>query len=335
MIAGIRRWGMPWPGDNVAALAEAAGAEAFCAGEFADHDAYLTVGEMVAGTSRAKVGTAVAYAFARSPFTHATSVRHLHLRAPGRIFLGLGSGTRRMNTEWFAAPFDPPLRRMAEMIGAIRAYLTAEKMATVRHGGDLYPIEAAIQAPVLGPIDVPILLGAFNRGMLRVAGTHADGVVGHGIFTDRWWTDVVDPALDAAAAAAGRDPAALHRWGWVITAVDDDDPARAERDARLMVAFYLTVKTYDSLVEHHGWQAEVAAIRAAFRATDLDGMAAAVSPEMLAAIAVCGTAASAKDQIAARRRLPDLGFFAPPSFMVSPRRRERYSRAAVELLGGR
>lgn len=324
-------WGMPWPGAELAQQAEQAGAKAFCAGEFADHHSYLTVGEMVDPTEKALIGTSVAYAYARSPFIHATAARHLHNRAHGRIFLGLGSGTRRMNADWFASPFDPPLRRMEEMVGAIRAYLTAESMSTVHVDGELYPINAAIRAPVLGAIDVPILLGAFNQGMLGVAGRVCDGVIGHGLFTDKWWAEMIDPRLDAAAKSADRDPDTLHRWGWVITSIDDDDPERAERDARLMVAFYLTVKTYDRLVELHGHASEIAELREAFRRTDLDGMAEAVPTPLLDAIALYGSIADARDRFATRNRLPDLRFHSPPSFMVSPRRRDRYAQAIIEF----
>jgi len=188
-------------------------------------------------------------------------------------------------------------------------------------------------APVLGAIDVPILLGAFNPGMLRVAGRVADGIIGHGLFTDRWWDEVVDPALAEGAAAAGRDDAGLQRWGWVITAVDDADPERAERDARLMVGFYVTVKTYDSLTTLHGWDTAVAEIRDAFRSGDMDAMADAVPADMLESTAVFGTTAEARDRLAARRRLPELRFHSVPSFLVSPRRSAAYSQSIVGLLG--
>ncbi|MGH3970523.1 MAG: LLM class flavin-dependent oxidoreductase, partial [Mycobacterium sp.] len=39
------RWGMPWPGVDVARQCEDAGAAAFCAGEFADASAYVTADE--------------------------------------------------------------------------------------------------------------------------------------------------------------------------------------------------------------------------------------------------------------------------------------------------
>lgn len=323
---------MPWPGAELARVAENAGCAAFCAGEFADRNAYVSLAEMAATTTTARIGTGVAYAFARSPFVHASAVRHVDKLATGRVFLGLGSGTRRMNQDWFATPADRALGRMADMVGAIRAYLTAENMQPVRHEGEFYPIDASIMAPVLGPVDVPIVLGAFNQGMLKVAGRVADGIIGHGLFTDRWWDETIDPNLAAGADAAGRDPSQLRRWGWVITCVNDDDPARAERDARLMIAFYVTVKTYDTLTTLHGWDDAVAEIRDAFRRTDIDAMAAAVPQEMLDAIAIHGTTADARDRITARRRLPELRFHSPPSFMVSPRRVEAYSQAIIDLL---
>jgi alkanesulfonate monooxygenase SsuD/methylene tetrahydromethanopterin reductase-like flavin-dependent oxidoreductase (luciferase family) len=327
-------WGLPWPGAEVAAQAERAGAAAFCAGEFADSNAYLTTGEMVADTERALVGPGIAYAFARSPFVHASALRHLSKRAPGRLFLGLGSGTRRMNTDWFAAQATEPVRRMEDLVGAVRAYLQAENGERVIHDGEFYQVKADIRAPVLGRLDVPILIGAFNRLMLRTTGRVADGVLGHGLFTDRWWDEIVRPEVDAGLQAAGRDEAAVRRWGWLITAINDDDPKRARRDARLQIAFYLTVKTYDPFAELHGWQEETAGIRAAFRTGDIEGMAAAVTDEMLDAIAICGTGEEARQRLAARKNLPELAFLSSPAFLVGERRREHYAASAVRLMSG-
>ncbi len=327
------RWGLPWPGSEIAAEAEAAGADAFCVGEFADHDAYVSLAEASANSSNARIGPAIAYAFTRSPWAHAAALRQIHRSAPGRLFLGLGTGTRRMNTDWFGVPFQPVLSRMEELIAAIRAFLSAENMQTVRFDGEHYRIAARIQAPVMGPIDVPILIGAFNRGMLGVVGRAADGVIGHGLFTDRYWEERVIPRIEESARKAGRDPDGLLRWGWLITAIDDDDPARAARDARRMIAFYLTVKTYDGLVDLHGWNEPVSAIRAAFAKGDTDGMAEAVTDEMLDSIAVHGTLDEARERLAARRSLPELCFSSAPAFLVSERRKAAYARGSIELFG--
>lgn len=325
------KWGMPWPGRELAQRAEAAGASAFCAGEFSDRDAYVTATEMALGTSAAMVGSGIAYAFARSPFVHASAARHLSRLAPGRIFLGFGAGSPRMNRDWFAVTADRPAARMTELVDVVKAYLHAENGEPIRYSGEFYHVDADIRAPVFGRLDVPILLGAFNTRMVRVAGQSADGVLGHGLFTDRWWTEVIDPALTTGAVAAGRDPSGLHRWGWLITAIDDADPERAIREAKLQIAFYLTVRTYDALVELHGWQDEVAAIRAAFRSDRPQSIADHVTDEMLWAIALCGDRDQALEMLEGRRRLPQTVFIAPPSFLVGRRRRAEFDRAAIEF----
>jgi 5,10-methylenetetrahydromethanopterin reductase len=325
-------WGLPWPGPELGTRAEAAGASAFCAGEFADLSAYVTTTEMALNTSTAMVGPGIAYAFARSPFVHAAAVRHLSHTSSGRVFLGLGAGTSRMNRDWFGVDASHPAPRMAELIEAIKAFLYAENGEPVKYEGNFYRIDADIRAPVFGRLDVPILIGAFNKIMVRTAGRVADGVLGHGLFTDRWWAEVVEPALTGGAESAGRDATELRRWGWLITAIDDDDPARAIREAKLQIAFYLTVRTYDSLVELHGWQDDVAKIRAAFRGGQPDTIADHVTDDMLSSIAICGESSQAREMLSARKQLPDLAFTSPPSFLVGRRRRARYDAAAIELM---
>ena len=63
-------------------------------------------------------------------------------------------------------------------------------------------------------------------------------------------------------------------------------------------------------------------------------MAAAVTDEMLTRIAVCGTTADAREALARRAgSLPrDVGYFAPPSFLVGRRRRAAYVRASLGLI---
>ena len=46
------------------------------------------------------------------------------------------------------------------------------------------------------------------------------------------------------------------------------------------------------------------------------------------------TVRTLRDRIAARRRLPQLRFHSPPSFMVSPKRLAAYNESIVDLLKG-
>lgn len=326
-------FGMPWPGAEVARRAEEAGVGAFCTGEFVDHDAYTNLAEMVEGTEKALIGPAIAYGFARTPYAHATAMRQLHRSAPGRLFLGLGSGAYRINRDWFGVPADRPVERLAEVVGATRAWLRAENGERVRFEGEFVTLNADVRAPVLGRLDIPILVAAFNKRMARMAWRAGDGLIGHGLFTRSWWQDVVRPAAERGRAERD-DDARPTEHGWIITAIDDAAPERAIADARRMIAFYLTVKTYDPYVAHHGWEAPVERLRKAFAAGDTDGMAAAVTDEMLAEIAVCGTTGEAREAL--RRKgdaLPrDVGYFAPPSFLVGRRRRAAYAEASLALL---
>lgn len=326
------KWGMPWPGAELATRCESVGAVAFCSGEFADTSAYVTATEMARSTTTASSGPGIAYAFARSPFVHASSVRHLNKIAPGRIFLGLGSGTSRMNRDWFGVDSSHPARRMAELVTCIRAFLEAENDQKITFDGEFYSLNTHIRAPVLGRIDVPILLGAFNKHMIRTAGAVADGVLGHPLFTDRWWAETVIPELEVGAARHGRDASVLRRWGWITTVIDNDDPKRAVEDAKRQIAFELTVRTYDTLVALHGWEDEVAAIRAEFASGNPRDLGKHVSDDMLWSIAVCGDKNQAREMLAARKRLPDIGFLSPPGYLISPRRRQHYRSQLIDAL---
>lgn len=328
-----RQYGLSWKGPDAARAAEAAGITAFCSGEFVDHDAYSALAEMALGTERALVGPAIAYAFARTPYAHAAGIRSAWRLAPGRVFLGLGSGAFRINRDWFGVPADRPVARMADLVGAVRAWLHAENGRPVTYQGEFYRVHAKVGAPVLGRIDAPVLVAGFNKLMAATAARVSDGVIGHGLFTPSWWDEVVRPAMIKGAADAGRETPPLEH-GWVITAIDDEDPERAVLDARRMIAFYLTVKTYDPYVEHHGWTSQVTAIREAFARGDNDAMAAAVTDDMLGQIAIVGTTADGRAALARRRdSLPrDVAYLAPPSYLVSKGRGERYALSALSLL---
>lgn len=329
----MTEFGMPWPGPEVGPEAEKAGVTAFCTGEFVDHDAYLTVAGMAAATSTATVGTAISYAFARTPFAHATAVRTLWRQAPGRVFAGFGSGAFTINRDWCGVPADRPVERMTELIEAVRTWLHAENGQPVRHEGEFYHVDATVKAPVLGRIDAPLLLAGFQRRMAAAAGRTADGIIGHGLFTDAWWDDVVRPAVERGAREGDRDRRPLEH-GWLLTAVDDEDPERAVTDMRRMIAFYLTVRTYDKFAEQHGWTSQVQKIREAFTEGRIDDMGRCVTDDMLDAVALCGTTADAAAALRRRRGsiARDVAYFAPPSFMVSERRKQRYARAGLALL---
>lgn len=326
-------FGLTWPGPGVGQKAETDGIAAFSSGEFADHDAYVGVAEMASHTSSALVGTGIAYAFGRSPFAHAAAARHLHRMVGDRLFLGFGAGAFKINRDWFGVPSDRPVARLAEVLEIVRACLQAENETRITYRGEFYHVNAKVQAPVLGPVAVPLLVGAFNEGLLRAGGRVADGIIGHNLFTSHWWNEVVRPAVVAGRQRSGRDGDPVEH-GLLLAAIDDDDPQQARLDAKRMIAFYLTVRPYDTLVQLHGWQDPAERSRSAFARGDFDEAARAVTDEMLDAIAFAGTADHAAQVLEARGDgLPrDIGFLAPPSFQVGRTRRAAYASANLEFI---
>ena len=76
-----------------------------------------------AETDSVELGTSIAWAFGRSPLLTAVTALDLDELSGGRFVLGLGTGTRRMRTDWLGAPGDRPARRLRETVEAIRAGL--------------------------------------------------------------------------------------------------------------------------------------------------------------------------------------------------------------------
>jgi alkanesulfonate monooxygenase SsuD/methylene tetrahydromethanopterin reductase-like flavin-dependent oxidoreductase (luciferase family) len=123
--------------------------------------------------------------------------------------------------------------------------------------------------------------------------------VGHPLFTPEYTRDVVRPALARGAERAGRD-APPPIAGYVTCWVDEDGDA-ARQAARAVIAFNSTVATYRPVLAHHGFDSDADRIREAWKRGDPEAMSAAVSDEMLEAIAVAGTPDEVRAQFARRR----------------------------------
>src|SRR5690348_17291445 len=97
--------------------AEAAGFDAAWSGEFLHRSGVVAAAAMAAATTRIGVGTAIAYAVGRSPLVLANDARFLDEMSDGRFTLGLGTGTRRMMTDWHGVPDpDGPASRIEELV---------------------------------------------------------------------------------------------------------------------------------------------------------------------------------------------------------------------------
>ncbi len=273
---------------EAARLAEAAGFESVWATEFYDRSATVGLAAMAEATTTIELGSAIAYAFGRTPVVLAAEARDLDELSDGRLTLGLGTGTRRMQREWHGLDGEHPAARMEELVPLLRRIWRLHE-GPLEHEGRFYRMRVTPTAMVSPPLRaaIPVYMAGVNARMIEAAGAVSDGLVGHPLFTPEYAREVVRPALAKGAARAERDPVPIAGY---LTCSVGSDRGQARREAAAIIAFNSTVKTYDAVHRVNGFEEEAAAIRKAWRDGDFEGMAGAVSEEMIDATALAGTA---------------------------------------------
>jgi probable F420-dependent oxidoreductase len=298
-----------------ARLAEDAGFDSAWATEFYDRSATISIAAMAASTSALTVGSAIAYAFGRTPLVWAAEARDLDELTGQRLIVGLGTGTKRMQRDWHGLDGEHPAARMEELVPLIRRLLRLHE-GPISHHGRFYRVDVRPTAPVGPPprTDLPIYLAGVNPRMVQAAGTVGDGLIGHPLFTPEYVRDVVRPALERGAEIAGRD-APVPIAGYITCSVGDDREA-ARQAARAVVAFNSTVKTYRIIHRHHGFEAEAEAIRERWLAGDFGAAVDLVTDEMLDTIALAGTPGEVRERFQRRwAGVYERSLLWPPAFL--------------------
>jgi probable F420-dependent oxidoreductase len=313
--------------------AEAAGFDSVFTIEFFNRHGYAPLGAIAHATQRVEIGTAIANAFTRSPLLHASAAMDLDELSGGRMILGLGSATRRMNEDWYGVPFSAPAPRMRELVELVRAAIAAQDGVGFRWEGRHWQLTVPIYArPGAARKSIPIWVAAVNRGMIAAAGAVGDGLVGHPIATRRWHREVTLPGLRAAEAEAGRTSGACELAPYVVTSLARDRET-AVRDAKGQIGFYFTTALYHSILEHHGLAAVGDACRAALRRFDTQAMADAIPDALVDEIAIACTPDEAHDRLAQWRDLTGRPLLYPPSVGVAPARRAENMDAIFDTFG--
>lgn len=293
----------------IAAKADDAGFESVWTTEFYNQHGLVRLAAVATATRNVKLGTAIAYAFMRTPMLAASAAMDIDELSGGRMILGLGTGTRSMNKNWYSMPFeDPPATRVSDAIGLVRAAIEGQGGGGLKYDGPHYQVNIPqYSRPGAPRPQIPIYLAAVNQGMIRAASRVADGLVGHPIFTRKYMTDVVQPIL--ADSQCTLVP-------YIITSIHEDAEV-ARNEARGQIGFYYTTRLYHSVLEPHGWQGIGEEIASKFRAGDFAGMAKAVPDEMVDAIALTGTPDEVKDKVGQWGAIADHVLFYSPSVGLS------------------
>ena len=199
---------------ELAQLAEVSGLDLVT---FQDHpyqprflDTWTLLSVVAAKTSSVRLAPNVANLPLRPPAVLARSVASLDILSNGRVELGLGAGAFWDAIEAMGGRRLTPgqsVDALSEAIDVIRAIWHG---TTVRIDGEQYRVHGAKPGPrPAHPVE--IWLGAYKPRMLRLTGAKGDGWLPSMSYLDLARVGEMTERIDAAAADAGRSPAAVRR----------------------------------------------------------------------------------------------------------------------------
>ena len=260
----------------------------------AKHDPFLALAVAAEHTTKLRLGTGIAIAFARNPMNLANLGYDLQSITGGRFVLGLGSQVRPHIEKRFSSVWSHPAARMTEIVQAIKAIWACwEGKAPLKFEGQFYRHTLMIPAFNPGPNPYgppPIFTGGFGPLMTAVAGEAADGFIAHPFNTRRSLLENTLPALEQGLAKSGRKRSDLEVMcsTLVVTADTEEALAASRLAARKQLAFYGSTPAYLPTLACHGWEGVHGELNRLSKEGRWDDMTNLISDEILEQIAVVG-----------------------------------------------
>ncbi|MBC8075804.1 MAG: TIGR03617 family F420-dependent LLM class oxidoreductase [Chloroflexales bacterium] len=224
------------------------------------HNAFLPLALAAEHSQRMGLGTSVAIAFARSPMVVAQAAWDLQALSAGRFVLGLGTQVQAHIERRFSMPWDQPVARLRDYIGALRAiWASWQGDGKLDYRGPFY--QHTLMTPFFnpGPIAhprIPIAIAGVNQGLAKLAGEAADGFHVHPLNSAAYLRHQLRPAIAEGAARTGRSPSDVELLAsvFVITGANDAAIDQARAAARAQIAFYASTPSYRPVLASHGWE---------------------------------------------------------------------------------
>ncbi|MBM9458358.1 TIGR03617 family F420-dependent LLM class oxidoreductase [Nocardioides sp. zg-536] len=258
------------------------------------HDVFLPLAA-VAGRVDTDLMTNVAIAMPRSPVHLAHAAWDLQLMSHGRFRLGLGSQIKPHIEKRYGATWSPPAARMREIVGAVKAILTAWQEGTpleFRGEHTTHTLMPPTFVPGPNPYGVPpVLLGALGPLMTRTAAEVADGLLVMPFHSHRHIQERTMPAVAEGLALAGRSAEDFAVLPQAILAMGraEEEILTARAAVRGLLAFYGSTPAYRSVLDIEGWGELQPQLNALSKLGDVAAMMALVTDDMVDTLAVVGT----------------------------------------------
>jgi probable F420-dependent oxidoreductase len=312
----------------LARLAEESGYTDVWSAEVSGADAFTPLAVVAASTEKVRLGTAIVPAFTRPPALLAMTAASLQALSGGRFVLGIGTSTSIIVERWMGIPFERPLTRVRETVGAVRDALAGKKVET---DGRAVSIKGFRLTADPGN-EVPVYIAALGPRMLRLAGEIADGVILF-LFTPDGVADALDKVREGAEAA-GRDPDEIDVVARIGVAVDEDEEILRYMLRRFTVP-YAMVDVYNRSLVRQGFEAEASKIARLWKEGDRESAVAAITDEMIEGFYIFGDAEACRKRI---QQFRDAGLKTPVLLPISvegdPVVRLERIRAMVPALAG-
>ncbi|MBW8826446.1 MAG: LLM class F420-dependent oxidoreductase [Acidobacteria bacterium] len=243
----------------------------------------LAVAAVVAPSLR--LGTAIVPAFTRGPALIAQSAATLAALAPGRFVLGVGSSSDVIVERWNGAPFERPLTRTRDVVRFVRQAMTGNKVTATfdTFAVDGFRLELVPDQPP------PILVAALREGMLRLAGSEADGVILNWLAAD----DVPQAAAVVHGAAGGNEREVAAR----IFVCPSEDREAVLTFGKRQIAAYLNVPVYAAFHRWLGREEQLAGMWDNWQKGDRKAALAAIPDSLVDELIVNGPADACREQI--------------------------------------
>jgi F420-dependent oxidoreductase-like protein len=284
---------------RLARLAEELGYDSIWVPEAWGYEQFQLLTEIALATRTLRLATGIANVFSRSPGLLAMSAATLDEISEGRVILGLGTSGRIVVENFHGIPYTKPLTRLRETVGLLRALWSGQRLAPelstlfpVRHFKlEMQPLRA----------DIPIYIASLQERAIREIGRIADGWVPT-FWPYRHLRDGI-AWIEAGAREAGRDPAAIEVAPF-LAVVPLDDVALARSFVKPAISFYIggMGEYYHALFCRYGFRANADLVREMYQKGDRRQAAAAVSDELVDAIAIAGPPAACRERLAEWRR---------------------------------
>jgi len=295
-IMGMHVAGMSWREIRESAvLAEELGYASLSMGESWGEDAFTSLAQLAAVTSRVRIGTSIVPVFARSPANLAMTALNMDRMSEGRFFLGLGTSGQLVVEDFHGETFSKPLTRMREYIDIVRKAARGEQLD---HDGEFFHTKRFKLRAAPYRANLPIYIASLSPASLHLTGELADGWLPIFLAPSRMAAAVAE--LEAGAKAAGRSWRDITISPQVSVYVTDDVAAARDRE-RPHIAFYIGGMGvfYHEYMQRIGFGAEADRVREGYRARERDRAAKLVTDEMVDAMTIIGNPRQCRDQMQA------------------------------------